>query len=171
MSRFGKVYENPVTGERAVVRTSPEQSAEDVLIADLYLRPGARVVGEHVHPNIEEKFTVVSGVVGFSLNGHCSMAASGQTVVVPPGIAHDWWNGVQDVSVVRVEIRPGARFQKMIMNFFGLAQDGKTDAKGMPSLLQLALIAREFSDVVYFTRPPRVIQKFPFGLLAPLARS
>jgi hypothetical protein len=32
----------------------------------------------------------------------------------------------------------------------GLAQDGKTDAMGMPHLLQVAAIASEFDDVIRF---------------------
>jgi len=40
----------------------------------------------------------------------------------------------------------------------------------MPNLLQLAVLAREFDDVIRFTRPPRLVQWALFGLLAPLAR-
>ena len=58
----------------------------------------------------------------------------------------------------------------MIRNLFGLAQDGKTNAKGVPRLLQLALLAREFNDMIQFTRPPRVGQRTLFGALAPFAR-
>jgi hypothetical protein len=42
--------------------------------------------------------------------------------------------------------------------------------KGLPNLLQLALFAREFEDVMYLTSPPRVVQKVLFGVLAPIAR-
>jgi hypothetical protein len=47
----------------------------------------------------------------------------------------------------------------MIKNLYGLAQDGKTNAKGMPNLLQAALFAREFEDVLRFTKPPRPVQQ------------
>ena len=57
-----------------------------------------------------------------------------------------------------------------ILNLFGLAQDGKTNARGLPNLLQLALLAREFSDVIRFTRPAPAIQSLLFGVLAPVAR-
>lgn len=52
------VIENPVTGERGIVRRAPA-TASSPLIADLYARPGAAVVGEHVHPGSTETFTVV----------------------------------------------------------------------------------------------------------------
>ncbi len=170
MSRAGVVYENPVTGERAVVRVGTEESGGELLVADLYVRPGGAVAGEHVHPIIEETFTVVSGRVGFRLDGRESIAEPGRRLHVPPGTAHDWWNAGQDEARVIVEIRPAARFEEAIVNMFGLAQDGKTNEKGMPNLLQGAVFAREFEDVLWFTRPPRAVQKVLFGILTPVAR-
>jgi hypothetical protein len=58
----------------------------------------------------------------------------------------------------------------MACNAFGLAQDGKVNRRGMPNLLQLAAFAREFADVVQFTRPAQIVQKILFNLIAPIAR-
>lgn len=170
MSRAGDVIENPVTGERAVVRVGTEESGGDLLVADLYVRPGGAVLGEHVHPVIEERFAVVSGRVGFRLDGREAVAEPGEKLRVPPGVAHDWWNAGEEEAHVIVEIKPGERFEEAILNFFGLARDDKTNDKGMPNLLQLALFAREFEDVLWFTRPPRIVQRLLFGGLAPIAR-
>lgn len=170
MSKAGDVFENPVTGERAVIRIGTEESRGELLIADLTIRPGGAVMGEHVHSAIEERFTVLAGEVGFRLSGAVSTAEAGVRLVVPAGVPHDWWNAGSADALVRVEVRPAARFEAMISNAFGFAQDGKVDRKGMPGLLQLALFAREFEDVVRFTRPPLWIQRTLFGLLAPLAR-
>ncbi len=40
----------------------------------------------------------------------------------------------------------------------------------MPNLLQAAIFAREFADVLYFTRPPLFAQRLMFGGLAATAR-
>jgi hypothetical protein len=85
-------------------------------------------------------------------------------------MAHDWWNAGEEEAHVVVEVAPGARFEEMIKNLYGLAQDGKTDAKGMPNLLQAALFAREFEDVLQFTKLPSPVQKVLFVALAPVAR-
>jgi hypothetical protein len=37
-----------------------------------------------------------------------------------------------------MDVRPAKRFETFIRNMIGLAQDGKTDAMGMPHLLQVA---------------------------------
>lgn len=90
----------------------------------------------------------------------------GRTLHVPAGTPHDWWNAGDEEAHVRVEIEPVGRFEEMILNFFGLAQDGKTDKKGTPHLLQLAVLAREYTDVLYLTRPPLIVQRLLFGPLA-----
>jgi mannose-6-phosphate isomerase-like protein (cupin superfamily) len=170
MSRAGEVFENPVTGERVVVRVGTEESGGELLVADLYVRPGGAVAGEHVHARIEEWFTVQEGRIGFRLDGRESIARPNVRLHLPAGVAHDWWNAGEEEARVVVEVRPGARFEEMIKNLYGLAQDGKTDAKGMPNLLQAALFAREFKDVLWFTKPPRPVQKVLFAALAPVAR-
>ena len=170
MSKAGDVVENPVTGERAVVRIGTEQTGGELLVVALYIRPGGAVMGEHVHSAIEERFTVLRGQVGFRLSGREAIAELGKTLIVPAGMPHDWWNAGPEEALVRVEIRPAARFEAMILNAFGLGQDGKVNRKGMPNLLQLAVFAREFDDVIRFTRPPRVVQRVLFGMLAPVAR-
>ena len=74
MSRAGDVAENKITGERVVVRVGTEDSGGELLVAEGLLRPGAAVAGEHVHPSIDEWFTVLEGRVGFRLDGHESIA-------------------------------------------------------------------------------------------------
>ena len=41
--RVGALYENPVTGERGVVRVPPQEANGNLLVVDLYLQPGGRV--------------------------------------------------------------------------------------------------------------------------------
>jgi quercetin dioxygenase-like cupin family protein len=166
----GDVIENAVTGERAVVRIGTAQTAGAFGVVDLYIRPRGAVVGEHWHPAMDERFTMLRGRVNFRLDGREQTAERGVEVHVPAGVRHDWWNAGDEEALVRVEARPAARFEAMILNFFGLAQDGRTNARGLPNPLQLALLVREFSDVIRFTRPPPLVQAVLFGLLAPVAR-
>ncbi len=138
MVKAGDVLENPVTGERAVIRrvVLDEPGGERGEI-DLYVKPGGAVAGEHVHPPIEEDFTVLKGQVGMRLDGRESIAPLNQRVRVLPGVAHDWWNAGEEEAHVFVEASGlgGLRLAEMIENLFGLAQDGKTNSKGMPNLL------------------------------------
>ncbi len=139
-------------------------------MSDLRVRPNGAVVGEHVHPSIDERFTVVSGKIGYRLDGKEGVASGGDVLDIPKGVVHDWWNAGDTEAHVIVEIMPGDRFELMISTLFGLAQDGKTDSKGMPNPLQMSLIATEFADIVQFMSPPLAIQKTLFAVLAPIAR-
>jgi hypothetical protein len=57
--RVGEVWENPVTRERATLLELPNTNPEERVAAELTALVGARVVGEHLHPSIVERFTVL----------------------------------------------------------------------------------------------------------------
>ena len=103
-------------------------------------------------------------------DGRRSVLRAGESAQIEPGVWHDWWNEAERKAVVRVEFTPGERFVHMIETMFGLAREGHVNAKGMPSPLQLALTAQEFSDVIVFRKPPPRVQRVLFGALTPIAR-
>jgi len=168
--RVGEVFENPVTGERATILELPDENPEGRATAELTALVGARVAGEHVHPAIVERFTVLEGQLTVKRDGQTSILSEGETGVVEAGVWHDWWNASDCNARVRVEVTPGERFAHMIETLFGLARLGYTNDKGMPHPLQLAVFAQEFSDVIVFRRPPPGVQRAIFGALAPIAR-
>ncbi|HEY7748706.1 MAG TPA: cupin domain-containing protein [Aestuariivirgaceae bacterium] len=167
--QIGEVWENPITGERATLLELPHHNPERRVVAELLARVGARVVGEHRHPALVERFTVIDGELTMRLGGETSILRRGETAMIAPNEWHDWWNAADRDARVRVEITPGERFAHMIETFFGLARLGHTDAKGMPKLLQLSLSAREFGDVIVFHSPPLAVQRMLFGILSPIA--
>jgi quercetin dioxygenase-like cupin family protein len=166
----GEVWENPVTLERAVLIEAPWWNDGNRAVADLTALPGARVVGEHLHPALHESFTVQKGQLAVLRDGQRSVVGAGERADIEPGVWHDWWNAGQQDAIVRVEITPGERFAHMIETLFGLAREGHVNKSGMPHPLQLALIATEFADVIVFRKPPAAVQRVLFGALAPIAR-
>ncbi len=168
--KVGEVWVNPVTRERATILELPWENQAGRAAAELTALVGARVVGEHRHPALVERFTPLEGELTVKRNGRTSILHQGETAVIEPGSWHDWWNASDRNALVRVEVTPGERFVHMIETFFGLARLGHTDSSGMPNLLQLALSAREFADVIVFRSPPPVVQRAMFAAIAPLAR-
>lgn len=170
----GDVYTNPITGERAVIRVAEEDSDSSHVVVDLYVAPGGRVSGAHVHPSFSERFEVVAGTVGFRLGGQEQVGGPGTAGKAPPGTVHDWWNAGDDEAHVVVEMRGDAesvrRFEELLVTLFGLAHEGRTRRNGMPDLLQSALVADEFSDVLRFAKPPLAVQRLLFIILTPIAR-
>jgi mannose-6-phosphate isomerase-like protein (cupin superfamily) len=167
----GEELVNPVTGEYARVLELPWENPEGRARAELLAKVGSRVVGEHLHPGASERFTVLEGELTVRLDGRTSVLPEGETSEVLPGRWHDWWNATDRDIRVLVEVTPGLRFAHMIETMFGLARMGFVDAKGMPGLLQMAMIGREFSDTVQFKSPPPALQKVVFAMLAPLAHA
>ena len=62
--------------------------------------------------------------------------------------------------------RPSSFFELM----YGLAAAGKTDSRGAPNLLHMALIARHYKDEFVLASSPRMVQTCIFGMLARIAR-
>jgi quercetin dioxygenase-like cupin family protein len=170
----GEVYENPVCGERVVIRVGNDEAGSERILWDLYLQPGGAVVGEHCHPSTDERFTLVSGRVGLRIEGRTQMIERvGQSALAASGTRHYFWNSGDTEARILIEMRgPGVdRFEQMVFRLlYGLAQDGKTNAQGMPNLLQTAVTSLEFADVVRFTKLPWSMQRPLFHVIAPVAR-
>ncbi len=68
------------------------------------------------------------------------------------------------------EVRPALQFESLLETMFTLAADGKTNRKGMPNPLRLAVIARAHFDTVRLPNPPAWLQKAGLALGAPFGR-
>ena len=169
--RIGDELDNPVTKEHARIIEAPWQNPQGRARAEMIARVGSRVLGEHLHPGLVERFTVLEGELTVTRDGKLGRLVEGQTGEVRAGQWHDWWNASDRDARVIVEVEPGERFAYMLETLFGLAELGHVDAKGMPNLLQMALIGREFSDTVQFKSPPPSVQKALFAALAPIAHA
>jgi mannose-6-phosphate isomerase-like protein (cupin superfamily) len=157
--RIGDELDNPVTKEHARILEAAWQNPQGRARAEMTARVGARVLGEHQHPGLVERFTVLEGELTVRHDGKTSRLVEGQTTEVRAGHWHDWWNAADRDARVIVEVEPGERFAHMLETLFGLAQLGHVDEKGMPNLLQMALIGREFRDTVQFKSPPPAVQR------------
>jgi quercetin dioxygenase-like cupin family protein len=167
----GQAIENPVSGERIIWRETSAGSGGERLAFDLELRPGAAVAAEHLHLHQEERFTVTSGTIGLSVAGKERLLAPGEEAIVPPGTPHHWWNAGPEPAVVGVEMRPALESEVFFETLFGLARDGKTNAKGIPGLLQIAVAYADLGDSCSrLTRPPVWVQRLVLAPLAPLGR-
>ena len=167
----GESLDNPVTGEFGVIVKAPWEGEDRSFEGELFVQPGGAVIGEHVHRNFDERFTVTAGRIAFRLDGVESVAGPGDVVEIPSGHWHDWWNAGEEQAAALAYVSEGDRFLQMIETIWGLARDGHTNSKGLPDPLQLAMFATEFRDVLVLRRPPAAIQSLLFGLLRPIARA
>jgi quercetin dioxygenase-like cupin family protein len=170
MIRTGRTIENPVTGERVTfVKTSADTGGELVEI-DVVVQPDGCVAAAHVHPSQEERFVVHSGVLEMKLRKQTIEARAGDVILVPAGTPHRFENAGDEPARFTCEVRPALGFEALLETMFALANDGKTNRKGMPNPLRLAVIALAHFDTVRLPFPPAWMQRVGLALGAPLGR-
>jgi hypothetical protein len=139
-------------------------------VIETFVQPNGFVAAAHVHPGQEERFEILRGSVGFRLGRNKVVAGPGQRVTVPAGTPHRFWNAGDDVAHFVCEVRPALQFESLLETMFALAAEGKTNRKGMPSLLRLAVIANAHFDTVRLPFPPALLQRIGLALGAPVGR-
>jgi len=170
MIRTGQTIENPVTGERLrFLKTSRDTNGESVVV-EVTVQPDGFVAAAHVHPHQSEHFEILAGTVGFRLGREQVELDAGESVLVEPGTPHKFWNAGEEEARFVTVVRPALRFEQLIETMFNLAEDGKTNRKGMPNPLRLAVIAKEHFEDVRLPFPPAFVQQAGLAVGAPLGR-
>jgi hypothetical protein len=134
------------------------------------VEPHGFVAAAHVHPKQTERFEILSGAVGFRIGRETIEARPGDVVVVQPGTAHKFWNAGEERAVFTTRVTPALEFEQLIETMFSLAADGRTNRKGMPNPLRLAVIAEAHFEDVRLPFPPAWMQRTGLALGAPLGR-
>ena len=170
MIHAGDTIENPVTGERMVFRKTSRETGGEAVVIECFVEPDGGVAMAHVHPSQEERFEVLSGSAGFRLGRQQLVAGPGERITVPAGTAHTFWNAGDDELHFVCEVRPALQFESLVETMFALASDGKTNRKGLPNPLRLAVIAYAHFDTVRLPFPPAWLQRLGLALGSPLGR-
>jgi quercetin dioxygenase-like cupin family protein len=166
----GDMLENPITGERLLFRKTSSDTRGEAVVVETFVKPNGFVAAAHVHPYQEERFEILDGSVGFRLGGKEFVASPGERLTVPAGTPHRFWNAGEEEAHFVCEVRPALQFEQLIETMFALASDGKTNEKGMPNPLRLAVIANATFDTVRLPFPPAWLQRMGLTMGAPVGR-
>jgi quercetin dioxygenase-like cupin family protein len=156
----GLVIDNPVSGERIVIRQSGRDTDGQLLAFDLFLPPGGHVPAAHAHPAQEERFTVVEGRLRFRVGRRTVLVDAGQTLLVKPGTTHWFGNPGAHVAQARVEVRPALRMQELLE---------RTGAMRGAHVSDLAMVLLEFPHEIAVPHLPAWLVRAllaPFGWFA-----
>ena len=159
MIRAGDTLVNPITGERLVFELTAHDTNGERTRFETIVEPGGAVASAHVHPYQTEDFTVNAGTLGLKRGREKLVLGEGASVHIEAGVAHRFWNAGDDELRFSAEVRPSLAFESLIETMFALAADGKTNRKGMPNPLRLAVIAKHHFDVVRLPVVPDVLQR------------
>jgi quercetin dioxygenase-like cupin family protein len=170
MIRSGDTIDNPVTGERITFHQTSADTDGEAVVIECTVQPDGFVAASHVHPSQTERFNVIDGLLGMKVGRKKLLLERGDVAVVEPGTAHKFWNMGDEPARFVCEVRPALQFESLLETMFALAADGKTNKKGMPNPLRLAVIARAHFDTVRLPHPPAWLQRAGLALGAPLGR-
>jgi quercetin dioxygenase-like cupin family protein len=168
--RTGQTIENAVTGERVTFRQTSSDTHGELVVVDVVVEPDGAVAAAHVHPSQDERFTVHEGELEMTLRKQTIAARAGDVILVPAGTPHRFRNVGETQASFTCEVRPALGFESLLETMFALANDGRTNRRGMPNPLRLAVIARAHFDTVRLPFPPAWLQRIGLALGAPLGR-
>ncbi|HVV19168.1 MAG TPA: cupin domain-containing protein [Pseudonocardiaceae bacterium] len=168
--RVGRTIHNPISGERIVILTDPDDG-QQTLVWELVLDPGGRVPASHAHPRQEERFTVLAGELRMRVGRQRIRAEAGATVSVPPGTVHSFANPGPDATRVLVHTRPALGMRTLLEVAAAMAGAQHAEGRRLPRLLDLVLFMREFQAEVAAPYVPRVLVRPVLAGLSLLARA
>lgn len=109
----------------------------------------------HRHVDQDERWVVVGGALSARIDTRRCVLQAGETLVIPRGTPHTYWNAHDAPCVFQYELTPGHRFTAMMRTFEGLAADGRLRGTQDPrSVLHMAQVFQLFRDHVEAVMPP-----------------
>ena len=168
MAYKNKAIANPKTGQIIKFLQTAQDTGGRLLEMESTFRAKSVEPPLHYHPYQEENFCVISGELSVRMNGVVKTYAAGDQFHVPKNTAHSMWNSSDSPAILNWKVSPALNTEYFFENSIGLANDGKTNEKGMPPFLQIALLANEYSNTFRFSKPPFIVQKIVFSLVAPI---
>jgi quercetin dioxygenase-like cupin family protein len=163
---MGRVIDNPISGERIVIRTSGAQTDGRLLCFDLYLPPGGHVPAGHVHPEQIERFTIVTGELQFRIGRRNFRVQAGETIEIPAGTAHWFGNTSAECAMARVQVEPALRMEELLERTEAMSRSGRLFGTRLPRLADLALVLLEFERELAVPNIPTILVR---AVLTPLA--
>lgn len=163
----------PPSGKWISFLETAEESGGQWLRFEMWLAPSGASHGpiRHVHPKQDEILEVREGVMGYWYEGKKESLEPGESVTIPAGEPHTFWNASHDELHLVGEVRPALQTEEFMRILYGLARDGYTNKHGLPyNPLRLAPILERYDDMLYLSYVPEWFQRTGVQLLAPLGR-
>ena len=169
MLRAGDQIQNARTGQRKKFLVTAEDSGGELLRQEEHSPPGP-FEPVHVHPEQLSTAEVLSGSLLFVVKGREVRVKAGERIEIPYNTPHTFRNDGQDEVKWIGEFRPALRIAEFFETYFVLSQRGQLNERGMPSLLQIAIMAPVFAREIRLASPPWALQRLALAPLAALAR-
>ncbi len=169
MAFKNKTIRNPKTGQDIKFILTAKDTDGKLLEMETTYNSHSKEPAAHYHPYQVEDFTVLSGQLTVRIDGQLKVLKQGETLHIPINKVHSMWNDTDGMTIVNWKVQPAMNTENLLETAMGLAVDGKINEKGMPSILQITLMANKYSDVFRLQKPPFAVQKILFLILTPFS--
>jgi mannose-6-phosphate isomerase-like protein (cupin superfamily) len=170
VARSGEQITNPIVGLSLLFVKTAADTGGELLEMDATYEPSSAEPVVHFHPRQSERFEILEGVLRARIGDAERELQAGETLDIEAGVPHAMWNQGPAQARTRWQTRPALRTENFFESTFRLAREGKTNEKGLPGPLQLAVIAGEYRDEFRTTSPPQALQGIVVAVLAPIGR-
>jgi quercetin dioxygenase-like cupin family protein len=169
MAQAGDSFVNPA-GERLIFRQTSRDTGGGLLEVEIVYRPHATPPPRHYHPLQEEHFHILQGAIQTVIGGQMRIYGPGEAFIVPPGVPLAMHNTSAEQGRAIWQATPALRTEVFFEILWGLARDGKTDQRSVPSLLQLAVLLQAYRQEFRLSQPPDLLQRVLWVALASIGR-
>ena len=169
MAFKNKIINNTKTGQSFRFIQTGKETDGQLLEMESTFRPQSVEPPSHHHPFQEEYFVILEGELTVRIDGQLKIFKQGDALHIPVNKIHSMWNNSNSKTVVNWKVQPAMDTEGLLKTVTGLANDGKTNDKGVPNLLQAVLMANKYSNVFRLAKPPFYIQKILFMILTPFS--
>lgn len=163
-----RTFVNPIYKDTITFLQTAKETGGDYSLHLLTLQPGGGNP-PHIHTAFTETFTAVEGVLGLQLRHKKILLKPGESYIVRRNEIHNFFNPTDEMILFRIKFLPGHEgMEHALCIAYGLAADGKTNKKGIPTSLSVAALLMDMSNS-YMTGLASAFQPL-LGWLAKRAR-
>jgi mannose-6-phosphate isomerase-like protein (cupin superfamily) len=173
-------FENPTVGQRSRILTLPGESGGQKFVLEYVTRlyGGEHANPAHLHTTFTETFEILKGRARYRLGSETKTAVAGERVEMPPMVPHQhpWSDSLQELHVRHTAVANPPNLRGLNASLQaditvqGLSRLGLVNGKGLPSLLQLAVLLDTTMPSTYLDGMSIPVQRLVYGALAPIGR-
>src|SRR4051794_27625700 len=130
MAQAGDVFELN-DDEKVTVRTPSAESGGELLEGEAEGAPGGHKPLPHSHPSQDERFEVLEGELSVKLGSETRVLNVGDTVDVPRGVVHTFWNSGGTTARAKWQVRPAQRTEEFFQAVHDLRAAGHGTGAGL----------------------------------------
>jgi quercetin dioxygenase-like cupin family protein len=141
-----RVFYNPKVKDKVTVLKTAEETNGDHILVEVELAVGGGTP-KHYHTTYNETFIPVEGVLGVDVGKKQLRLQGKETAKANISEVHRFYNPGKTPIRFHVKIFPAeSRFLESLCIGYGLADDGKTNSKGIPKKFEHLSVLMEHSD-------------------------